>query len=171
MATLWLLHHRRAIREYTSGVLVLEIRAYRNGYARRHFQDRETLAAQLAQRPDMEGEPRGEARSKDLVSQSIEGLATPAEAVLTTSDRSSMYRNDELLDLVDRTLNTPEERDFFTTAAFECHRDAALSWMLPEEDARNVVLSFWRVTDHSELRNNIQRRTDPIRKWFGNGGK
>jgi hypothetical protein len=34
-----------------------------------------------------------------------------------------------------------------------------------------VVLSFWRVTDHAELRNNIQRRIDPIRKWFGNGGK
>jgi hypothetical protein len=171
LAALWLLHHRRAIREYTSGVLVLEIRAYRNGYARRHFQDTERLAAELAQQPDLEGEPRGEARSKDLVSQSLEGLATPAEAVLTTRDRASMYRNDELLDLVDRALNTPDERDFFTTAAFECHRDAALSWMLSDEDARNIVLSFWRTTDHAELRNNIQRRIDPIRKWFGSGGK
>jgi hypothetical protein len=171
VASLWLLHHRQAIRDLTSGVLLLEIRAYRNGYARRHFQDTETLAAQLAKRPDMEGEPRGEARSKDLISQSIEGLATPAEAVLTTRDRASMYRNDELLDLVDRALNTTAERDFFTTAAFECHRDAALSWMLSDEDSRNIVLSFWRVTDHAELRNNIQRRIDPIRKWFGNGGK
>jgi hypothetical protein len=170
VAALWLLHHRQAIREYTSGVLVVEIRAYRNGYARRHFQDTERLAAQLARQPDLEGEPRGEARSRDLVSQSIEGLATPAEAVLTTRDRASMYRNDELLDLVDRALNTPEERDFFTTAAFECHRDAALSWMLSDEDARNIVLSFWRAPDHAELRNNIQRRIDPIRTWFGTGG-
>jgi hypothetical protein len=82
-----------------------------------------------------------------------------------------MYRNDELLDLVDRALNTPGERDFFTTTAFECHRDAALSWMLSDADSRNIVLSFWRVTDHAELRNNIQRRIDPIRKWFGSGGK
>jgi hypothetical protein len=171
LAALWLLHHRQAIREYTSGVLVLEIRAYRNGYARRHFQDTEKLAAQLAQRPDMEGEPRGEARSNDLISQCVEGLATPAEAVLTTRDRASMYRNDELLDLVDRALNTPTERDFFTTAAFECHKDAALSWMLTHEDSRNIVLSFWRVTDHTELRTNIQRRIDPIRLWFGKGGK
>jgi hypothetical protein len=171
LAALWLLHHQRSIREYTSGVLVLEIRAYRNGYARRHFQDTEQLAARLAQQAEMEGEPRGEARSRDLVSQCMEGLATPAEAVLTTRDRASMYRNDELLDLVDRALNTPAQRDFFTTAAFECHRDAALSWMLSEEDARNVALSFWRKTDHSELRNNIQRRIDPIRAWFGNGGR
>jgi hypothetical protein len=171
LAALWLLHHRKAIREYTSGVLVLEIRAYRNGYARRHFQDTERLSAQLARQPDLEGEPRGEARSKDLVSQCIEGLATPAEAVLTTRDRASMYRNDELLDLVDRALNTPAERDFFTTAAFECHRDAALSWMLSDDDARNIVLSFWRTTDHAELRNNIQRRIDPIRTWFGTGGR
>jgi hypothetical protein len=171
VASLWLLHHRQAIREYTSGVLVLEIRAYRNGYARRHFQDTERLAAQLARQPDLEGEPRGEARSHDLVSQSIEGLATPAEAVLTTRDRASMYRNDELLDLVDRALNTAAERDFFTTAAFECHRDAALSWMLPDDDARNIVFSFWRDTNHGELRNNIRRRIDPIRTWFGTGGK
>jgi hypothetical protein len=171
LASLWLLHHQKAIREYTSGVLVLEIRAYRNGYARRHFQDTERLSEQLAKRPDMEGEPRGEAQSQDLVSKSIEGLATPAEAVLTTRDRASMYRNDELLDLVDRALNTPAERDFFTTAAFECHKDAALSWMLPREDARNICCSFWRATDHAELRNNIQRRIDPIRTWFGTGGK
>jgi hypothetical protein len=91
--------------------------------------------------------------------------------VLTTRDRASMYRNDELVDLVDRALNKPDERDFFTTAAFECHKDAALSWMLSREDARNIACSFWRAPDHGELRNNIQRRIDPIRKWFGNGGK
>jgi hypothetical protein len=43
--------------------------------------------------------------------------------------------------------------------------------MLADEDARNIVLSFWRTTDHSELRDNIHRRIDPIRKWFGSGGK
>jgi hypothetical protein len=43
--------------------------------------------------------------------------------------------------------------------------------MLTDEDSRNIVLSFWRTTDHSELRNNIQRRIDPIRTWFGNGGR
>jgi hypothetical protein len=171
IAALWLLHHQKAVREYTSGVIVLEIRAYRNGYARRHFQDTEKLAAQLAKGQDMEGEPRGEARSQDLVSQSLEGLATPAEAILTTRDRASMYRNDELLDLVDRGLNTPAERDFFTTAAFECHKDAALSWMLAREDSRNIACSFWRAPDHAELRSNIRRRIDPIRKWFGTGGK
>jgi hypothetical protein len=47
--------------------------------------------------------------------------------VLTPRDLTSMYRNDELLDLVDRALITPTERDLYPTAAFECHRDAALS--------------------------------------------
>jgi hypothetical protein len=171
IAGLWLLFHQQAIRTYTSGVLLIEIRAYRNGYARRHFQDQEILATQLARTLDPEREPRGEARSKEMLSQVIEGLWTPAEAVLTTRDRASMYRNDELVDLVDRTLNTPTERDFFTTATFECHKDAALSWMLSREDVRNITCSFWRTTDHSEMRNNIQRRIDPIRRWFGTGGK
>lgn len=171
IAALWMLHHRQALREYTSGVLVVEIRAYRNGYARRHFQDSERLAALLNTGPEMEGEPRGEARSRDLVSQCIEGLATPAEAILTVRDRASMYRNDELLDLVDRALNKPGESDFFTTTVFECHKDAALSWMLSKEDARNIACSFWRTPDHAELRSNIQRRVEPIREWFGTGGK
>ncbi len=171
VATLWLLHHQEAIRRYSSGVLLVEIRAYRNGYARRHFQDQERLDEQLARALDPESEPRGEARSRDLIAQSLEGLFTPAEAVLTTRDRASMYRNDELVDLVDRALNKPAERDFFTTAVFECHKDAALSWMLSQEDARNIACSFWRTPDHGELRNNIQRRIDPIRAWFGDGGK
>jgi hypothetical protein len=170
VATMWLLHHQEAIRRYASGVLLVEIRAYRNGYARRHFQDQERLTEQIARSLDPESEPRGEARSRDLISQSLEGLFTPAEAVLTTRDRASMYRNDELVDLVDRELNT-EERNFFTTAVFECHKDAALSWMLSRGDARNIACSFWRTPDHGELRNNIQRRIDPIRQWFGNGGK
>jgi hypothetical protein len=171
VAALWLLHHHKAIREHTAGVLLLEIRAYRNGYARRHFQDRERLTAALARQENPEAAPRGEARSRDLVSQAVEGLWTPAEAVLTTRDRASMYRNDELLDLVDRTLNTPAERDFFTSATFECHKDAALSWVLSKEDCRNIAGSFWRIADHGELRENIRRRIDPIRAWFGNGGK
>ena len=82
-----------------------------------------------------------------------------------------MYRNDELIDLVDRALNTASERDFFTATAFECHKDAALSWMLSKDDARNIACSFWRAPDHRELRSNIQRRVDPIRQWFDAGGK
>ena len=174
VAGLWLLHHQKAIRDYTSGVLLVEIRAYRNGYARRHFQDQERLSERVRKQPgddEQEREAKGEGRSRDLVSQSFEGLATPAEAVLTTRDRSSQYRNDELIDLVDRTLNTSQERDFFTTAVFECHRDAALSWMLSKGDAQNIARSFWRKEDHSAMRNNIARRVEPIKTWFGKGGR
>jgi hypothetical protein len=39
LAVMWMVRHQKALEKYTSGVVLVEIRAYRNGYARRHFQD------------------------------------------------------------------------------------------------------------------------------------
>src|SRR5262249_43403486 len=46
VAALWLYRHREAVRRYTSGVVVVEVRAYRTGYARRYIQtaEREVVA-------------------------------------------------------------------------------------------------------------------------------
>src|SRR5947207_10855785 len=41
LAAMWLIRNEAVIREHTSGVAVIEIRAYRNWYARWHFQDQE----------------------------------------------------------------------------------------------------------------------------------
>jgi hypothetical protein len=39
LASLWLLRHLRAIEDFTSGVVVIEIRAFRYGTTRRYFLD------------------------------------------------------------------------------------------------------------------------------------
>jgi hypothetical protein len=53
LAARWLYRYEEAIRKYTSGVVLIEIRAYRNGYARWHFQDRE--AEKYQPDPDQKG--------------------------------------------------------------------------------------------------------------------
>ncbi len=90
--------------------------------------------------------------------------------MLTAQDRSSLYRNDELLDLIDRTFNTGEV-DFFTTVAFECKKKAALSWTLNREDVGHIVGGFWKDAEHKEVDPDVGRRLAEIRAWFGNGGR
>src|SRR5207253_1922599 len=114
LAALWLYRHEKAIRNYTSGVVLIEIRAHRNGYQRWHFQDEE----QEESNPDpaASGKPR---RGRDALAASLEWLSTPVEAILNAHDRATYYRNDELLDGLGKHFNKTGG-DFFTTAAFEC---------------------------------------------------
>lgn len=169
-ATEWLFHNRKAVQDHTSGVLLLEIRASPNSYARRHFLDRPVPPA-LHDKNDDEEQPRTEPPPQGLVAQSIQWISTPAEALLTVNDRSSIYRGDELLQLLDLLLNRRGQAPFFTTVAFECTKDAALSWKLPDEDARNIVTSFWTDIDHKEMQRPVKRRVDQMKQWFGDGGK
>lgn len=187
LAAMWLFRHHKAIKEYTSGVLLVEIRAYRNGYSRRHFQDAEVKRSLKHTRnlDETEDQPKTEPAKRDLVSQSVEGLATPAEAVLTARDRACQYRNDELLHLVDLFFNDykdPKKSDFFVSVAFECEKDAALSWMLPRQDAANIREGFWNLATHKEGTDErgkkvramprwIEERVEETRAWFGKGGK
>src|SRR5262249_19610591 len=77
LAAMWLLRNEEAIREHTSGVAVIEIRAYRNWYARWHFQDKE--AEKYSPNPGRDGKqyPR---RDKDALASAAEWLSSPVEA-------------------------------------------------------------------------------------------
>jgi hypothetical protein len=168
LAAMWLIRHEQAIREHTSGVVLVEIRAYRNGYARRHFQDKQTEKRDPD--PSSGGAPR---RDRDALQASLEWLSTPIEAVLNARERAAYYRNDELLDGVDKHFNR-HQRDFFTTLAFECEVDAALSWTLPSSEARLIAQAFYRkpeATDPAErMPAWIHRRVEALKKWFGERG-
>src|SRR5262249_15223482 len=105
---------------------------------------------------------------------SLEWLSTPAEAVLNARERAAYYRNDELLDGLDKHFNRGGG-DFFTTVAFECEVDAALSWTLPRGEARGIARAFHRdpaAKDPAErMPVWIRRRVDALKTWFGSGGR
>ncbi len=169
LAARWLYRHEPALREYTSGVVLIEVRAYRNGYARWHFQDKEAEKSQPD--PNREGAPR---RDRDALEATLEWLSTPVEALLNARDRAAYYRNDELLEGLDRHFNR-KQSDFFTTIAFECEVDAALSWTLPANEARRIAQAFYRRPDSADAAERMPRwirtRVRSLQDWFGKGGR
>jgi hypothetical protein len=168
----WVYLHRKALEKHTSGVAIVEIRAYRNGFARRNFQDRE----EERQRPDPNADrPR---RSPGLLSQALSWLSSPAEAVLSARERMPYYRNDELLQILDRHFNTEQRPRFFTTVAFECEVDADLSWTLPTSQARNIAEAFYKDATHvgagqrpTTMRPWIKKKIEALGAWLGPGGE
>jgi hypothetical protein len=177
VASLWLHRHREALREHTSGVVLIEIRAFRSGYARWHFRDRNDERQRLdpdTDPADIAQAQKYPATERELVAQSLEGLSTPMEAVLAARERTMHYRNDEMLDFLDKQLNRPGETPFFTTVAFECDVDANLSWTLPPWEARAIAEAFQgpRLENpDAPLPKHIRRRVQALQKWFGEGGK
>jgi hypothetical protein len=177
VAATWLHRHREAILEHTSGVVIIEIRAFRNGYARWNFHDRAAERRRLD--PDATPEEKANANKyppaeRELFAQSLEGLSTPMEAVLTARERSMQYRNDEMLHLLSREFNTTDRPSFFTTVAFECDVDANLSWTLPPWEARAIAEAFQgkRLDDPAApLPRHIGKRVKALKEWFGTGGK
>jgi hypothetical protein len=169
LASMWLYRHEQAVRENTSGVALIEVRAYRNGYARWHFQDKE--AEKLNPDPPSGGPPR---RDRDALEASLEWLSTPVEALMNARDRAASYRNDELLDGLSRHFNRTGG-DFFTTVAFECEVDAALSWTLPTCEASVIARAFHRnpgaAVPAERMPPWVHTRVEALRAWFGSGGR
>jgi hypothetical protein len=160
LAALWLYHHRKAVCEHTSGVVLINVRAYRLADGLRHIDP----ASDADNRP-----PRRPAPA-DLVTNSLEWLSTPMEALLTARDRVACYRNDDLLQVLEDVFNG-KDRQFFTTVSFECSRDAALSWRLPANEATEIVKGYYTGADRKERQPWIDKRVRRLQKWFGEGGR
>jgi hypothetical protein len=70
--------------------------------------------------------------------------------------------------VLDRHFND-RTTGFFTTVAFECEVDAALSWTLPADEAQRIARAFDR--GGNQLPPWIRTRVGALKKWFGNGGR
>lgn len=173
LAAMWLLRNEAAIREHTSGVAVIEVRAYRNWYARWHFQNQE--AEKLDPDPTRRGVGKHR-RDKDALAAALEWLSTPVEAINNARGRAAYYRNDELLDLLDAHFREKAGDGFFTTLAFECEVDAALSWTLPTREALRITRAYHGNPDAEDPKGGkkpewIRAREKGLEDWFGNGGR
>jgi hypothetical protein len=164
LAAMWLYRYRDVLPTLTSGVVLIEIRAQRNGYARWHFQDKEAERT----RPDPHNRaPRPE---RDLLAQGLEWLITPVQATLTEQERGAYYRNDELLHVLDKHFNRDGDR-FFTTVAFECSVDASLSWTLPQSEAAQIGHAFYCDPARRKMRPWVDKRVGALKSWLDERGK
>jgi hypothetical protein len=169
VAALWLHRYWREVKENTSGVVLIQVRASRSDYARRKFQDREAEKLNPSgaggQGPPM---PRP---SKGLFVRGMQWLSTPGEAILTEWERSMWYRNDELLHLLNPVFNSSQDPEFFVSVAFECSVDADLSWTLPRREATEIAQGFYQDAAAGTMPAWTDRRVKRLREWFGSGGR
>jgi hypothetical protein len=113
LAAEWLYRHLDAVRQHTSGVLILEVRAYPSAAERTQFLREDG--------PDLLG--------------ALRWLTSPVSGVLSMRERSPWYRNDERL----QTLADLLAPGFFRTASLEYAGDAPLNWSLTDGQGADIL--------------------------------
>lgn len=171
LAVQWILRHEAAIRRHTSGVALIETRAFRYGTTRRHFLDPD-VEDELPEGPLEPGQVRR--RPPDPAGVAASWASAPLESLLKLRQRGAFYRNDELIELAAGRLNDAKNPSFFTTVGFECPEDAALSWAISPDDAARVGQGFYTtdpVTGRVALNPRVEDQVRQLRDWFGPGGR
>jgi hypothetical protein len=153
LAAMWLYRFREEIKKHTDGVVIVEVRAYKRSEEKLRFE------------MGTEGEKKAE-----LFTWATAELSSPLEAIINLYARGAYFRNDQLLHILDRELNTgaPPGKKFFTTVAFECGQPAALSWTLPKQDEMNIRNQFY--AEDGTLHVDVKDQVAALKTWFGDGG-
>ncbi len=148
----WLHRHRDAVREYCSGVAIVEVRAFpmereKNAFADEEFEDHglaarltgtirslTSLTAKAARPPRPDSGGRG-----DTFVSLLAGLSTPAEALVSVRSAGAYFRNDQFLGVLDSEFNERGRPPFLVRVPFECPGEAALSWGLTDWDRDQIL--------------------------------
>jgi hypothetical protein len=149
LATLWLLDHAELIRRRVPRVILIEIP--------------DSLASLVKSGPC-------NARRSWIMS-GLWALTTPVEGILSGRDAVSAYDNDELIEVLSATFNTPETPERFQSIAFEppyarpecgaCatpEDEVALSWHIKPSDVRRLSEGM-----NSEVN---QKKRATLREWW-----
>jgi hypothetical protein len=162
----WLIQNRTAVEKHTSGVLVVQVRAFPMD------RDNDQFVASRASPADA----------------LIGAISAPLQAVLTASTGAGYHRNSELIDSLDTTFNvaagTGKRRAdaFFATAVFELDAQAAMSWYLTAAQKKRVAGSWYEYRPYRGTwgpptpagvpasRDRVRDEVSRIKAWFGKDG-
>jgi hypothetical protein len=158
--TNWLLHNEQLIERHTSGVLIVQIRAF-------PLEDKGT-----AFQPESGG----------LLDKLIGAVSAPLDAVLNARGWSAYHRNNQQLAEVARVFKRLDKggRPFFATTVFELQQEAALSWYLTSAQKRQVAEGFYKYEKgkfvlHADqekrpgefaVTDKVNGQIEAIREWF-----
>jgi hypothetical protein len=125
VAAAWTYHHREWLKEHTSGVVLIQVRAYPKQVGRLELKDPPSSFFD------------GLARAFQFVTSPVEGGAKSRNA-------ATLFRNDQVLDALDKWFqdNVPSDPEFFTTVLFESALDVAMTWYTTEQELALVKIGF-----------------------------
>jgi hypothetical protein len=151
LAARWLYKHRAALAKHTSGVALVEVRAFPLHDVGRRF----------AATDPQTGQPTDTAGSGDLFTDAAAAVSAPLEALFSARGNVAYYRNREWVDVLQEALKK-DGLDFYN-GWFELTRPASLNWFLTAVEREAVEAGF-----HSRAN---QEQLERLRAWYGTGGQ
>ncbi len=131
LAATWAYLNREWIAENTSGLGLIQIRAARSEANRKDFFV-----------PGRDTPPGWTGWFAGALSRSLQWLTSPVEGAFSARDWSMSFRNDQLVRVLDDTLNHNDERRFFETFIFENPAEFAMNWFVSDDDIRAMQYSI-----------------------------
>ncbi len=153
LASLWVFQNRDWLFDYTSGVVMIQIRDSQSERSRRELEDPDPvpssgLIAGLCRQNlfsnwilDCVNGLKGKAQ------RGAQWLTSPFEGLSTARQANMSFRNDEqvkvLSDVINNWPDSPVRgRGFFTTVVFECPKEASLNWAITKQERRDIEQGF-----------------------------
>jgi hypothetical protein len=131
LATSWAYEHQDWIRDNTSGLALIQIRAYPNE------KDIQTYFGLAAATTGSLG-----ARFLGRLIRSFQGLTSPLAGGLSAREASMRFRNATQVRLLDDLFNRDGRHGFFETFVFENFDQFAMNWFISEHDIESMRRSI-----------------------------
>jgi predicted acylesterase/phospholipase RssA len=152
IAMSWVARHRHWLQENTSGVVLIQVRAFDSP------RDIETAERSRGSRESHSGHPFRSWRN------SVHWLTTPLAAALKARSAGMSFRNDEQIALMAewfRELGTEDGNpEFFQTVSFDCNATASLNWYITQSEFDGIVGCF-------APNNGNWERLQELKQWWG----
>jgi hypothetical protein len=131
LATSWIYVNQDWIREHTSGVALIQLRAYPSELEIQSFFG-------------LPGEDRRSpfAKWQDRLVTSFQGLSSPLAGGLSAREWSMRFRNANQVRALDDLLNRGRPARLFETFVFENSTDFAMNWFLSDQDIAGMRRSI-----------------------------
>jgi hypothetical protein len=127
LATTWAYLNHPWITENTSGLGLVQIRAFPSEARRKRFFD-----------PDRDAPLGWAGRIFSAIRSAFQWLTSPAEGAASAMQWSMSFRNDEQVRALDDLCNQPGKLRFFETFIFENPLGFAMNWFLSEENIADM---------------------------------
>jgi hypothetical protein len=153
LAALWLFHNREWLYEYTSGVVLIQIRDSQSERGRRELEDPDPQPASGAVARLLRASTFS-SRALDIIddvrskaSRGSQWLTSPLEGMAAARQANMSFRNDEQVEVLSNVINlwpdSPvKDQGFCTTVVFECPKEASLNWRILPRERREIENGF-----------------------------
>jgi hypothetical protein len=154
IAMSWVSRHRQWLLENTSGVVLIQVRAFDS-----------PREIESSERNPQSGTPIPERLTKSLAA-SLHCLTTPLKAVLQARSAGMSFRNDEQISMLAEWFREhawEEDRpEFFQTVSFDCNATASLNWYITQAECDAILGCMASDTSNWE-------RLQSLQAWWNDG--